>query len=141
MSFGIRHRHRSPNIFNATTDKRKYCDPPSVSSVGGFYFNLSNDVATVRKHTADTSHLPTVSRMSVVRNKNNVAELNVASLGSPFLSWKKSRQILDTNLSKTGVPSTVFAANVHKHNDRDDPCPIADAADCDASRNRPLEPS
>jgi len=86
--------HCSHDIFIATTNKTKFCDGRSESSVSGFYFHLSNNISTVGKNAVNASHLPVVSRMSIARDKNNITELNIASFGCPFLSWKKSRQIL-----------------------------------------------
>jgi len=88
------HCHSSRDFFIATTNKTKFCDGPSGSSVSGVYFHLSNNISTVGKNAADASHLPIVSRMSIARDKNNISESNVASFDCPFLSWKKSRQIL-----------------------------------------------
>jgi len=56
--------------------------------------------------------------MFIIRKTYYIAELNVALLGSPFLPWKKRRQILETNVSRAGLSSTAFAANVHVQNNR-----------------------
>ena len=37
---------RSRNVFIAATNKRKFCNGPFASSIGGSYFNLSNDSST-----------------------------------------------------------------------------------------------